>query len=91
MVDENTLGGVSGVILVQARNCSERIIKQERNTGILVQYLMCEYARTQFNNIIKFKNIKKLIENVELLSTISKKHTTNAIIERELNLFRFDE
>ena len=52
---------------------------------------MCEYARTQFNNIIKFKNIKKLIENVELLSTISKKHTTNAIIERELNLFRFNE
>ena len=38
----NTLGGVSGVILVRARNCPERIIKQERNTGILVQYLMCE-------------------------------------------------
>ena len=55
--------GVSGVILVQVGGCSERIIKQRRNTGRLVKYLMCKYGCTQFNNVIKFKNIKKFIQN----------------------------
>ena len=64
-----TLGGVSGVILVQARDCSEGTMKQWRNIGRLVKYLMCEYACTQFDNVIKFKNIKKFIENLRWLST----------------------
>ena len=41
---------------------------------------MSEYACTQFNNIIKFKNMKKFIENLGWLSTISKKYKTNALI-----------
>ena len=42
-----TPGGVSGVILVQARDCSERIMKQWRNIGWgLVKYLSCEHACT---------------------------------------------
>ena len=41
---------------------------------------MCVYAYTKFNNVIKFKNIKKFIENLRWLSTISKKHKTNALV-----------
>ena len=45
-------------MLVQVIDCSQKIMKQCRSTGRLVKYLMCEYACTQFNNIIKFKNIQ---------------------------------
>ena len=75
-----TFGEVSGVLIVQARDCSERITKQWGNTGRFVKYLMSEYVSTQFNNIIKFKYIKKFIENLGWLSSTSKKHTTNAYI-----------
>ena len=33
-----TLRGVSGVILVQTRDCPKRIIKRSRNIGRLVKY-----------------------------------------------------
>ena len=60
-----TLRGVSGVILVQTRDCSKRIIKQSRNIGRLVKYLVCEYAcKCWFNNVIKFKNIKEFIKDL---------------------------
>ena len=77
---KTTLEGVSGPIIVQAKDCSESIIKQWRNTGRHVKYLMSEYACTQFNNLIKFKNMKKFMENLGWLSTISKKYKTNALI-----------
>ena len=59
-----TVRGVSGVILVEARDCSKRIIKRSRNIGRLVKYLVCEYACTQFNNVIKFKNIEEFIKDL---------------------------
>ena len=43
------------------------------------------YACTQFNNVIKFKFIKKFIENLRRLSTISRKKTYNECIYFEEN------
>ena len=47
---------------------------------------MCKYACPQFNNVIKFKNVKKFIENFQEITLYYQQKTYNEYIYFEENI-----
>ena len=62
LVENEGSGGKRGV-LWKTRGLVENAGSGGKH-GVWWKMRVCEYASTQFNNVIKFKNIKKFIENL---------------------------